>query len=182
MFDKKTKVINLFGSPAVGKSTTAAELYSVMKKKDLNVELVREYVKAWAWENRKINRYDQIYFFGKQVRHETLLYGRVDFLITDSPVLLASFYEEYYFHQRIILPSALNFIKDAKTEGIEYYDFWLERIEDFDPEGRYHTEEQANELHKDLNEWLKDCGVNLMSTGNSTEDRVDEILKVINGD
>lgn len=42
-----------------------------------NAELVREYVKDWAWEGRKINVNDQIYFLGKQVRRETMLYGKL---------------------------------------------------------------------------------------------------------
>lgn len=73
----KTTIINLYGGPGAGKSTSAAFLYYLLKANGFNVELVREYVKDWAWEKRVITNYDQIYFLGKQVRRESLLYGIV---------------------------------------------------------------------------------------------------------
>ena len=41
----KTIVINLIGSPGTGKSTLASELFSKMKWKGHDVELVSEYAK-----------------------------------------------------------------------------------------------------------------------------------------
>jgi len=41
----KTKVINLFAGPGAGKSTTAAGLFAEMKRANVDVELVTEYVK-----------------------------------------------------------------------------------------------------------------------------------------
>jgi tRNA uridine 5-carbamoylmethylation protein Kti12 len=88
MHSRKTTIINLYGGPGTGKSTSAAYLYYILKAEGHNVELVREYVKDWAWEGRQISTYDQIYFLGKQVRRESLLYGKVDWIITDSPVMM----------------------------------------------------------------------------------------------
>ena len=34
---KKTKIINFFGGPGIGKSTQAAGLYSLMKKNNMSV-------------------------------------------------------------------------------------------------------------------------------------------------
>jgi len=48
-----TRVINLLGGPGVGKSTAAAKLFAKYKDEGKSVELVREYVKDWAWEGRK---------------------------------------------------------------------------------------------------------------------------------
>jgi hypothetical protein len=73
-----TRIINLYGGPGTGKSTSAAFLYYLLKNDNVNAELVREYVKDWAWEKRSINTYDQLYLLGKQIRKESLLYGKTD--------------------------------------------------------------------------------------------------------
>jgi ATP:corrinoid adenosyltransferase len=72
MTTKKTTVISLFAGPGAGKSTSAAYLYAHLKNRGVNSELVREYVKDRAWEERQIGTYDQIYFLGKQVRREAM--------------------------------------------------------------------------------------------------------------
>ena len=41
----KTKVLNLYGGPGVGKSTGAAYIFSMLKLAGINCELVREYAK-----------------------------------------------------------------------------------------------------------------------------------------
>ena len=50
----ETKVINLFGNPGSGKSTVAAYLFSELKSRGLEVELVTETAKDLVWdEDRK---------------------------------------------------------------------------------------------------------------------------------
>lgn len=46
----KTKVINLYGGPGTGKSTTAGALFAEMKFRGINCEYVQEYAKDKAWE------------------------------------------------------------------------------------------------------------------------------------
>lgn len=43
-------VINLFGGPSTGKSTTAAEIFVYLKKKKINCEYITEYAKDKTWE------------------------------------------------------------------------------------------------------------------------------------
>lgn len=80
--------INIFGGPGIGKSATAAWLFSELKQRDINVELVTEYAKTWAWEKRKIACYDQVYIFGKQLRAEDRLLRQGVHVVTDSPLML----------------------------------------------------------------------------------------------
>ena len=87
-----TILINLLGSPSAGKSTAARKLFSRLKDMYLNVEFVPEYVKSWAWDNREIKPYDQFYFFGKEAHNQSHLFNKVDFIISDSPVLLTAVY------------------------------------------------------------------------------------------
>ena len=62
------QIVNLFGGPGSGKSTTAAGLFYEVKKLKLNVELVTEYAKDAVWEKRHNLLDDQIYIFAKQQR------------------------------------------------------------------------------------------------------------------
>jgi len=95
--------INLYGGPGTGKSTMAAGLYYEMKMHSNSnnhvkqYELVREYVKTWAWEGRKITGFDQFYIFSKQMRSEEVcLKNGVDVIITDSPLPLSYMYTVAY--------------------------------------------------------------------------------------
>lgn len=173
-----TKVINLFGSPGSGKSTTAAGLYYNLKIRDYHCEMVREYIKSWAWEGRKPNEYDQVYIFGKQAKYESLLYGKVDYIITDSPLVLSGFYEHYHQGQDIVGKAAVEFIDVAKKRGVEYLNFWLPSITIFDDRGRIHN--NPKEISTAMYDWLKKKGIEVNSLNDTKlEDRTNYILDLL---
>jgi ABC-type oligopeptide transport system ATPase subunit len=151
-----TTVINLFGGSGCGKSTTAALLFARMKLMGCHVELVREYVKYWAWNDRKVKEYDQLYLLGKQSAYESMLYGKVDYIVTDSPILLAGMYQEYRSDGRdtYVGEAALEFMKQAQCSGVVYKNFILERNKPFDPRGRWETEDQARYLDLFIADYL----------------------------
>jgi len=145
----KTTIINLYGGPSSGKSTSAAFLYYLLKTQGKNVELVREYVKDWAWEQRTISTYDQIYFLGKQVRRESMLYGKVEYIITDSPVMMNLYYAQRYCPVGLaegIRAATLSFYRQAAEDGHNHYHIMLKRNKPYQGEGRYQTEAEAKEI------------------------------------
>lgn len=156
---KETKVINLFSGPGCGKSTLAAELYHKLKVRHIKSELVREYVKDWAWEARQVGQFDQIYIAGKQCRRESMLYGKVDVIVTDSPILLSPFYQDLYSNVDIVKPSVLKFLDYAKTTGVKYHNYLIKRETKYDAEGRYETEEEAIQVDQALERWLRDHAI-----------------------
>lgn len=87
-----TKIINLFGAPGSGKSTLVAGLFHEMKIAGYNCELVTEYAKDMVWEERFNIFQDQIYILGKQNRRLLRLTDKVDYVLTDSPVLMGIAY------------------------------------------------------------------------------------------
>lgn len=158
---RKTTIINLYGGPGTGKSTSAAYLYYLLKIEHKNAELVREYVKDWAWEGRHISVNDQIYFLGKQSRRESMLYGKVDWVVTDSPVWMNSYYASHYCTD--IIAHGVNmlvkaFYQQVKDEGHEHIHVFLKRTKPYMAEGRYQTEEEAKGI---------DVGVKAMLIDNS---------------
>lgn len=170
----------MLGGSGLGKSTTAAGLYHKMKMEGLNVELVREYVKAWAWTGNKVGQYDQIYIFGKQARSEYMLYGKVDYIITDSPILLSPVYENFYNDgNSMIEEAALKFLKKAENNGIVHINFLLERKKKFNPEGRYETEEQAKEVDKQVSLFLTNHAIPNIKVECTDSERIDFMMEQI---
>jgi hypothetical protein len=152
-----TTIINLFGGAGVGKSTTAALLFAEMKIRGLHVELVREYVKLWAWSGRKVRPEDQLYLLGKQSAYESALYGKVDYIVTDSPVFLAGAYAEWQSGQdgKYVGIAADNFIELSSRSGQVYKNYLLTREKPYDPRGRWGTASEAEEFDLFLTKLLR---------------------------
>ena len=87
-----TKIVNLFGGPGSGKSTLRAGLFYEMKLAGYNVEEVTEYAKDMVWEERFNIFQDQIYILGKQNRKLLRLAEKVDWVLTDSPIIMGIAY------------------------------------------------------------------------------------------
>lgn len=152
-----TTIINLYGGPGTGKSTSAAYLFYLLKAGGQNVEMVREYVKDWAWEKRAIGAYDQLYFLGKQVRRESMLYGKVDWIVTDSPVLIGTYYAALHSPLDLsegVRASTLAYYRQAFHDGHTHVHVLLRRSKAYVAEGRYHSEDEAKEADQGLRRLL----------------------------
>lgn len=130
------KVINLFGGPGSGKSTTAAGLFWEMKNARLNVELVSEFAKGMAWAERVKELTDQPYILGQQYHRLHVLKDKVEWAITDSPLPLVLLYG----HE----PTAL--FKGVTMElfnEFENYNFFVERVKPYVSIGRFQGQSEA---------------------------------------
>lgn len=87
-----TQVVNFFAGPGAGKSTSAAGLFFLMKSRGYRVELVTEYAKDLTYEESHGLMGNQLALLGEQDRRLRRLVGKVDFVITDSPLLLSLAY------------------------------------------------------------------------------------------
>jgi tRNA uridine 5-carbamoylmethylation protein Kti12 len=137
---KQTIVINLFGGPGVGKSTIAAHLFYHMKMLGYNVELVTEYAKDLTWrESHKVLNTDALYVFAKQNNRMRMCSDKVDFIITDSPILLSMIYDPEHSPQlRDMILYEYNRYKN--------YNIIIDRIKPYSKIGRSQTLDEAIEI------------------------------------
>ena len=87
-------VVNLFGGPGSGKSTTRAGLFYLMKLAGMKVEEAPEWIKHKVYEEDPYPFKDQLYTLAKQNKQVRELDGKVDWCVTDSPILLSLIYGE----------------------------------------------------------------------------------------
>lgn len=87
-------VINLFGGPGSGKTTTAAELFAALKKRHYNVELVTEFAKDLIMQNNPDALMHQFYVTGVQAHRIWSAAQKMQVVVVDSPILLGPIYDQ----------------------------------------------------------------------------------------
>lgn len=177
--ERQTKVINMLGGSGVGKSTLAAGLYYQMKLAHKNVELVREYVKLLAWQGIKPGQYDQVNIFGEQCKLEHSLYGKVEYIVTDSPIILAPIYEHFYHGDSMTEEAAIKFLNKSKSNGVEHINLVLSRGKDYDTEGRFQTLEEAQQVDNMVRNFLFKYNMPFIEIDGPEDERVKKIMDLI---
>lgn len=140
-----TKVINLWAGPGAGKSTTAAGLFFFMKNAGHKCELVTERAKELCYENKlkEASKYDMLL---EQYKRQARLIDKVDWIITDSPLLLSDIYEpdHHLLHQ------------EARYfwNQFDNINFYIQREKEYKKYGRDQTEQEAIELDQKVSDYL----------------------------
>ena len=144
---KKTLVINFFAGPGAGKSSMATGLFSYLKFKGINAEYISEYAKDIVWENSNDKLNNQFYISAKQFHRQWRLLGKVDVIVTDSPIILGCFYGA---------SNELNdlLVKEFNSDFFDNLNIFVTRIKDYNPKGRTQTESQAKELDSEIKNFL----------------------------
>jgi len=174
-----TTVINLLGGSGLGKSTTAALIFGELKLLGENIELVQEYAKEWAWAGKRILPTDQDHICQEQWNRESRLYGKVDFIVTDSPLILGPMYEKFYSGEDTTYSKTSEKITSATNKGITYMNFLLKRHKKFNPKGRFETEEQAKEVDAFLQKYLQEKQIPFHTVLSEDKERVNEIINQV---
>ncbi len=174
---KQTKVINLFGGPGSGKSTVALGVTYHLKAQERNVELVREYVKKWAWEGILPNKLDQLYITGKQSKAEHMVYGKVDVVVTDCPLLMGVFYDRKYNNLNTVSGAVDQFLDT--TSDVKRINFFVQRAKKYIKEGRFCSEESAIETDAELMNFLRERGEAVIQLSGTIPEQVEQVLATL---
>lgn len=142
-------LVNLFGAPGSGKSTGAAYVFSQLKMRGINAELVTEFAKDKVWEENKEVFNNQAYIFGKQYFKTTRCQDKVDVIVTDSPLLLSVFY-----NRDKILGEEFNHLVAKIAKSYDTINYLLLRNKPYNPKGRLQTEEESDALVDPLKKML----------------------------
>lgn len=167
------KVINLYGGPGTGKSTTATGLFHLMKLKGYKVEYVSEYAKDLVWDKSYEVMNDQLLIFANQYhRIKRLEKHGVEYVVTDSPLLLSLHYkpEDYY--------GAFTDLVWDIYDSLNNIDVFLTRVKPYCPIGRRQNEETAISVDARINKLLTNNGV-IVQYINADEHAPANILKLI---
>lgn len=143
------KVINLWGAPGSGKSTTAAGLFSLMKLKSKKVELVTEFAKDLTYEKNFITLSNQFAVSGQQDHRLRRLDGHVDYVITDSPLPIGVFYASGVYKAQWFTLAIW-----GAYETYDNVDFFIRRTKPYAMFGRTQTEEEANQIAVDMETFM----------------------------
>ena len=134
--------INFYGGPGTGKSTMSALVFAELKKRGISVEQVQDYVKQVAYDGKDITKFDQLYFFAKQLNKEhALLKSDVEVVVTDTPILLTVCYA-----MQKDFPEVESLEKIANAFDLEYpsINIFLSRGgKEYKRIGRFETEMEA---------------------------------------
>lgn len=145
----------------VHNSTAAAYIFSKLKMAGINAEYVTEFAKDKTWEENQKVLNCQFYISGKQAFRLARVYGKVDVAVTDSPIILGSFYtdEEY------IKTACIG--EDGKYKN--QLNYFIERRKAYNPAGRNQTEDEAKEIDVKVRAMLDKLGKHYVSVEGTLE-------------
>jgi adenylate kinase family enzyme len=148
-------IINFFGGPGIGKSTQSAGLFTEMKKQHIDVELTYEFPKIVSWEENYSAIKDQFYITANQHRNISRLYGKVDYIIVDSPIILGMVYKERYNdkpeYPAMFYDNSFDFFILQLFKKYRNFNILLTRNDStYDENGRFQKLTEAKEIDEDI--------------------------------
>ena len=191
--DKTPVVINGYGGPGAGKSTACMEITAALKKAGYGAEYVQEYDKELVYDkNMEMldgSAKNQFEILKEQTRRVDRLYDQVDFIVTDSPILLNEIYNKE------LTPEYRDIVGKIQN-SYSNFSFFIERdVSNFEEEGRIHNLAESiqkdqeirdmlldNDIkyktynHENINEIVNDA-INYYESYNLMNDRKSEIIR-----
>lgn len=150
--ETKTLVVNLFGGPGAGKTTCAMEICVALKKQGIATEYIPEYAKELVYANRMElldgSTHHQRHIYQEQKRKMNNALGKVDVIVTDSPIILSTIYDKEHcsaFEKEIIQ----EFYKH------DNFNMFINRGDTFETNGRIHTLQESMVIDQKIKDFLK---------------------------
>lgn len=167
-----TVIINAFGGPGAGKTTACYDILSELKKRGFAADYAPEYATELVWDNKLAlldgSDENQPKLLAEQKHRIDRLIGKVDFVVTDSPLLLNAI---YYKGQN---PDYEKMVQETYSE-YNNFNFVMQRDENlFTPKGRIHNLEESKVKDKEIFDMLSRNG---LSYGTYTHESVGKVVE-----
>ena len=153
---KNTLIVNLLGGPGISKSTTASGVFHKLKVNGIDSELIGEFAKDKTWENNHTALADQFFVSANQHYRQFILTGKVDVIVTDSPLLIGLF---YYKEENLVIRTAFTTFIEETYRKQNNLNILLKRRKKFNQNGRNENEEQCKVIDDNIKKFLDDKGV-----------------------
>ncbi|MGN0496924.1 MAG: LPD1 domain-containing protein [Lachnospiraceae bacterium] len=163
-------VINAFGGPGSGKSVSCMDICQQLKKLGYNAEYVQEYAKelvyAEDWEQLDGSPEHQFEVLQEQLARVDRLYGKVDFIVTDSPILLNGVYNKELTPEYDQMVTSL-------YNDFENFTYFVQRdASSYQQEGRIQNLEESQKIDQDIKDLLTEKNIYFGTYNHETIDKV----------
>lgn len=175
-----TLIINYLGGPSAGKSTMASGLFYKLKMKGINTELITEYAKDKTWEKNYTALNNQLYISANQIYRQERVENQVDVIVTDSPIILGSF---YWNDKNLKKTNSYNNLLLEIFKEKNNMTIFVKRKKVYNPIGRNQTEEEAEEIDRKILNFLehnKICYVTVDGTVKGLDELFEIVLEELN--
>lgn len=171
--ENKMLIVNLFGAPGAGKSTAAAYIFARLKMAGVKCELATEFAKDAVWENNQEALRNQIKILGEQYFRITRCEGKVDVLITDSPI-----FNSYYYNSDPTLGDEFKQLILNLVSKYENMNFFINRTKPYVQEGRLQNEKESDAVAVSLKKLMTTSNLSFSEFNGDIED-YDKIVQII---
>ena len=153
---KDTIVINIIGGPGCGKTTVASGLFSKLKALNYDVEDVSEFAKELVWESNTEAFKDRLYMHAMQNHRLFQMKDKLDFIITDSPLLLTSIYNAFYLKdkQSVEYNEMIDIVVERTWNLYHNVTYYIERDQGYNMIGRRENADEALIIDDKIKEYL----------------------------
>lgn len=159
----KTMIVNAFAGPGAGKTTSAWHIGAELKKEGYVVEYVSEYAKDLIWDNNLelLNGTieNQTIVYNEQKHRIDRLLGKVDIVVTDSPIILSSLYLN---KQITTKEDRMKFTNKILKDWSQYrsFNYFVERNNNnYEQQGRLQNLAQSQMLDKEIKDFLNEHNI-----------------------
>ncbi len=155
---KTTYVINLIGGPGIGKTTISALLFAQLKIDGYICEYVQEYAKKLVWTCDFDTLNNQYIVSKTQCELLKHINGRVDFIITDGPLIHGIYYNRYNTHNTSNVANVDTFIQKNIAE-FRNINIVMGRVDrPYERDGRIESEEESRAIDRIMVDILNEYG------------------------
>jgi hypothetical protein len=178
---RDTLVVNFVGGPGSGKTALCCMLFAALKMQGECVEYIQEIAKTLVWTKEFELLNNQHYVTMKQANLLEAVNGKVDFVVTDGPLLHGLYYNVHnpdnYCDvekvERMIMEKLKNF--NNVYILVEKGNFPYEQV------GRLETEEESRQIGKEIKHILDLLQLDYLTVTSGSTICTDDIIEWIIG-